>query len=356
MKLRNNLMITATLIVLTILAAVLFVYSGIYNVAADKPHTGIGYALIDAIKNRSISVRSDDMKVPNLEDDELLASGAEHYAAMCTGCHLAPGMGDTELRQGLYPTPPNLAEHAIHDPAEAFWVIKHGVKFTGMPAWGETHDDESIWGLVAFLNKLPELSAEEYDVIVASAGAGGHSHGSGEYHGGEGYSHEKTEGTDDGHRHNHEKPEHTMEGNGSHEDAVGNGHEYGGGSGEHHHARPEMPTEVLDAFHHALEEDKGEAALSFLADNALILEGGHAQSREEYAASHLASDIKFLDAMQAEQLSRNVINGESQVTVITQTHLKGSYQGKDIDIISSETAVLERRDGKWRIIHLHWSS
>jgi hypothetical protein len=51
----------------------------------------------------------------------------------------------------------------------AIWIIKHGVKTTGMPAWGITHDDELLWDVVAFLRKLPELTAEQYQALVKSA-------------------------------------------------------------------------------------------------------------------------------------------------------------------------------------------
>ena len=76
---------------------------------------------------------------------------------MCTGCHLAPGVGDNEMRQGLYPKPPNLTERRNRSPAQSFWIIKHGLKMSGMPAWGVTHDDESIWGLVAVHPATPDL-------------------------------------------------------------------------------------------------------------------------------------------------------------------------------------------------------
>ena len=79
-------------------------------------------------------------------------------------------MGDNELRQGLYPKPPNLAEPRERQPAESFWIIKHGIKMSGMPAWGVTHDDDSIWGLVAFLQQLPTLDAEGYRALTGSGG------------------------------------------------------------------------------------------------------------------------------------------------------------------------------------------
>ena len=55
------------------------------------------------------------------------------------------------------------------DPRTAFWVIKHGIKMSAMPAWGSSHDDPTIWSMVAFLRKLPELSPEQYKSIVAKA-------------------------------------------------------------------------------------------------------------------------------------------------------------------------------------------
>ena len=71
--------------------------------------------------------------------------GAGEYAEMCSGCHLAPGMKRTEISQGLYPRAPELRRKTDLTPAEQFWIVKHGVKMTGMPAWGVTHDDELLW-------------------------------------------------------------------------------------------------------------------------------------------------------------------------------------------------------------------
>jgi mono/diheme cytochrome c family protein len=88
---------------------------------------------------------------------------------MCAVCHLAPGMKRTEIARGLYPRAPELRRGADLTPAEEFWVVKHGLKMTGMPAWGVTHSDELLWDVVAFLQKLPELSAEEYQALVKSA-------------------------------------------------------------------------------------------------------------------------------------------------------------------------------------------
>lgn len=164
-------------VALALVAAGVFIASGIYSIGADKPHWEITARVIDLLRNRSIEKHAQGITVPNLDEPGRLAEGAEHYAAMCTGCHLAPGMQDSELRAGLYPTPPNLAEHRALDAAKAFWVIKHGVKLTAMPAWGKTHSDEAIWGLVAFVKKLPDLTLEQYHQMVDASGEHEHSHG-----------------------------------------------------------------------------------------------------------------------------------------------------------------------------------
>jgi mono/diheme cytochrome c family protein len=166
---------------IAVLGAALAIYLGVYNVAADIPHTQPVFWLMETIRERSIAVRAKDIVVPgDLSDPKRIASGAGQYAEMCAGCHLAPGMKRTEMARGLYPRAPELKRGSRSTPAEDFWVVKHGIKATGMPAWGVTHDDEILWDVVAFLRKLPELTAEEYQTLVKSVpkthGEDGHAH------------------------------------------------------------------------------------------------------------------------------------------------------------------------------------
>ncbi|MGB8634522.1 MAG: cytochrome c [Rhodanobacteraceae bacterium] len=149
------------LLVLILIATGAWVWSGQYNIGADSPHWKLTRQAISALRERSIETRSENIRVPDLDDPALLSEGAEHYSEMCTGCHLAPGMDESEMREGLYPTPPNLTRFAPA-PAEAFWVIKHGIKMSGMPAWGKTHNDQKIWAMVAYLQKQPTLTAARY--------------------------------------------------------------------------------------------------------------------------------------------------------------------------------------------------
>ena len=151
-----------------LLGVALFIYSGRYDVGADAPHWPLTRGLITALRDRSIAAHSTGLQPPNLQDAALVSKGAGQYAAMCVGCHLAPGIPNSEIRPGLYPRPPNLARVHIA-PEVAFWVIKHGIKMSGMPAWGATHDDATIWSMVAFLQKLPDLDAAQYKQMVAAA-------------------------------------------------------------------------------------------------------------------------------------------------------------------------------------------
>jgi mono/diheme cytochrome c family protein len=170
---RRHLPSTAfVLIALLVLAAfaAIFVYAGFYNIGADAPHSSLVYNGLQELRERSIESRSRDIRPPaDLNSPTRVAAGAGLYAEMCTGCHLGPGVERSEMSQGLYPQAPELARGTDLSPAEQFWVIKHGVKLTAMPAWGKTHSDELIWDMVAFLRQLPKMSPGQYKATVASA-------------------------------------------------------------------------------------------------------------------------------------------------------------------------------------------
>ena len=177
-------------------------YFGLVNVGADDPHFPAVHAFLAMARDRSIEVRARDIEVPNLKNENLIRIGAGNYNAMCIGCHLAPGVEKTELSQALYPSPPDLSKlGASGDPAVAFWTIKHGIKATGMPAWGKSMDDSYIWGIVAFLDQLPQMNAQQYQAMVASSG--GHQHGGGES---DMHNHEGQHGQDQAGSDHHSKP------------------------------------------------------------------------------------------------------------------------------------------------------
>ena len=167
----------AALAVGTLLAAIVAALARTYGVRVRRRRRHAAQSagfLVDeqTVRERSIAVRAASVAVPSdLTNSKRIASGAGQYAAMCSSCHLAPGMKRTEIARGLYPRAPELRRGSDLSPAEEFWVVKHGLKMTGMPAWGVTHDDEMLWDVVAFLRKLPELCADEYQALVKSAPA-----------------------------------------------------------------------------------------------------------------------------------------------------------------------------------------
>ena len=161
---KAGLVVVGTLAALAIGGAV-YIDSGIYNIGADDRHTKIVLAIIGQLRDRSISLRARTIAAPNVEDAKRIAAGAEHYAALCVGCHLAPGVTKSDIRPGLYPHPPNLSQEDSRDAQRAFWTIKHGIKMSAMPAWGKSLDDASIWDIVSFVRKMPAMTPEAYQQL-----------------------------------------------------------------------------------------------------------------------------------------------------------------------------------------------
>jgi mono/diheme cytochrome c family protein len=159
-------LIVAVSLVLMAIGAVVFIASGIYNIGADDHHTRIVLAVITQLRERSIDARASRITVPDLKDGSRVAGGAGYYAALCVGCHLAPGVTKSDLRPGLYPHPPNLAQEDVLDARKAFWIIKHGIKMSAMPAWGKSLNDEAIWDIVSFVRKMPAMTPEQYQALL----------------------------------------------------------------------------------------------------------------------------------------------------------------------------------------------
>ena len=192
-------------LVILIAAALAFIYSGVYDIAAGSPDTGPIEWVLRTTQSRSVHRRAEEVQAPDLSDPEMLRTGLIHYHEMCVTCHGAPGLPASEIGQGLNPVPPELAGEAGEEPGEQFWVTKNGIKMTGMPAFGVTHTDEEIWAIVAFLQRMPKMSPEEYQAMVQEVGLGevlaGHEHV-------EGHEHEEPAGQQKGHTHAPGTPPH----------------------------------------------------------------------------------------------------------------------------------------------------
>ena len=114
---------------------------------------------------RSLAIPSDAkaLKNPLTPNAATLAEARDHFADHCALCHANDGSGDTMINDGLYPPAPDLRKERTQglSDGDLLYIIKNGVRFTGMPGWGG--DDEENWELVLFIRHLPELSPEELE-------------------------------------------------------------------------------------------------------------------------------------------------------------------------------------------------
>jgi len=160
-------------IVLMILGGAAFVWSGLYNVAANEPHWGVTFWVLDQAKERSISVHSAKISLPSLKGQKMVDVGLPYFQSSCRLCHGAPGYRRDDFALGLYPIPPILTSNEVKgemSDAEIYWVVKNGLKMTGMPSFGVTCSKKDLFGIVAFLRVLPTLTPEAYRTMVSSAG------------------------------------------------------------------------------------------------------------------------------------------------------------------------------------------
>jgi len=151
-------------------------------VCTTSPHWRVTASLLETARTRSIKAQAAGITVPpGLDDPANLIVGVEHYAAYCAVCHGAASGPKGYIAQGLYPPPPDLAKAVpLYTPAELFWILKHGIKMTGMPAWSD-HSDDELWATVAFLRKLPGMTPDDYAKLVMASMAHGNEH----HHGGD---------------------------------------------------------------------------------------------------------------------------------------------------------------------------
>lgn len=148
------------------LGTLAFTYSGIFNVAATVEDAApLRWVLITA-REASIRRHAKAIQVPRLGGTEQVENGFRFFRQECAMCHTPPGREVTMMSKGLNPEAPPLTE-VVEDmsDAELFWVTKHGIRFTGMPAWSSSHDDGDIWSVVAFLRKWRNMRPSDYDAL-----------------------------------------------------------------------------------------------------------------------------------------------------------------------------------------------
>lgn len=171
-------------ILLLVLFVMLFVvYTGSYNVAASEGHTPLVRWMFTTTMHNSVSSRAAEIAAPEAFTDAEVREGAGKYKSMCQHCHGGPGVQKSEWAKGMLPQPPHLPDVVSEwETNEIFWLVKHGIKMSGMPSFGATHGDDTLWAITAFVKHLPGMTAETYAGFEASHSRGneqqsdGHSH------------------------------------------------------------------------------------------------------------------------------------------------------------------------------------
>lgn len=140
----------------------LFIQHGIS--ARDEP-TAVEAFVARRLRHLAVPRADRDARNPVAHTAESLARARAHWADHCASCHGNDGRGRTKMGQNLYPKAPDmtLPETQSLSDGELFYLIENGVRLTGMPAWGNpaTDDDTETWELVAFIRRLPRMTAEE---------------------------------------------------------------------------------------------------------------------------------------------------------------------------------------------------
>jgi cytochrome c553 len=150
------------------IAGVIVVASGVIPIKASSGHWRITAAVLDFAKVRSVKTHSIGVRPPlPLNDPALILRGAGHYETGCYPCHGRPGSPLPPVMAAMTPPPPELTARIRRwRPQDLFSIVKHGIKFTGMPAWPAQQRDDEVWAVVAFLERLPDLDAAAYKALV----------------------------------------------------------------------------------------------------------------------------------------------------------------------------------------------
>ena len=144
-------------------AGLVVLYAGFYNISATHQHLRPTYAILKIGLREAIERRAKDIEVPPLDDARRVERGLALYREHCTQCHGAPGVAPDPFALGMTPLPANLAHKAIErTPAELYWVVKNGIKMTGMPAWAFRMSEDDLWNVVAFMRQMPLMSPQQY--------------------------------------------------------------------------------------------------------------------------------------------------------------------------------------------------
>jgi mono/diheme cytochrome c family protein len=155
---KTVLLTVAALGLAGVAAGALVVYGGLY-----EQHFQPVYSLLETAMHQSVKVRARNIETPRLDDERLVMRGAACFRDKCVQCHGAPGVAQGDIGKSMQPLPGPLVDARHHwKPRELYWLTKHGIRMSGMPAWEFRLSEEDLWSVVAFMARLPDLTPQQY--------------------------------------------------------------------------------------------------------------------------------------------------------------------------------------------------
>ncbi|RYF40006.1 MAG: cytochrome c, partial [Comamonadaceae bacterium] len=164
---KTILLTIATLAVAGAGVAAAMVWGGLYNVASTEQHTQVVFSALETAMRQSVRLRARDIETPALDDERMVQLGAACFRDNCVQCHGAPGVAQSNIGKSMQPVPGPLVDAGQRlRPRELYWVTRHGIKMSGMPAWEFHLADDELWATVAFLARLPDLTPQQYAAMT----------------------------------------------------------------------------------------------------------------------------------------------------------------------------------------------
>jgi mono/diheme cytochrome c family protein len=159
---------------LVVSAGVAAVYTGAVPANADSKPSWLERWMAKTSLHATMSRETTGLTNPLQPSDDDLKAGVHLYAQNCAVCHGASDGKPSKLAQGFNIKAPQLAEDGVEDDPDSvtFWKVKHGIRFTAMPAFGSTLSDEQIWQITSFVKKMDKLSpdvASEWKAVASAA-------------------------------------------------------------------------------------------------------------------------------------------------------------------------------------------
>lgn len=166
---KSALLTLLALLLAAVAGAAAFVAMGAYDISATAQHTQAAYSLLEVTMHRSVKRRAADIVVPPLDAPAQIQRGAQCFRVHCVQCHGGPGVAQGEIGRSMQPLPGPLVDaNARWNSAELYWITRHGIKMSGMPAWQHRLADTDLWAIVGFVRQLPALTAERFQRLTAA--------------------------------------------------------------------------------------------------------------------------------------------------------------------------------------------